>query len=280
MGNIKQRVEDAKFNYEHGRYEAALSLLLSAVDGSARKIFPEGVPSINNPVDKKGNPIAMGNKERYVRFLGVRLAHVMGFHFGEEAYFANPRASMVSGVLSPEEKIYMAFRCSDTHESGLPEELKYVFDKGLKDQYELQLSGKEFRFSSGLLKILERVIVEAPTNGKEFGIEHFRLLPKEGLNPSSLYSYYEKEFEISKGRVDILRMMLAVIPDSFNIDDTELVSALNQIFQYYLPEGMKTGLCIGRFRYPPCVRDSGFTPQGIKICRDLLLNFKRVDISS
>ena len=68
MGNIKQRVEDARFNYEHQRYAAALSLLLSAIDGSSRKVFPDGCLSIDNPCDKKGKKIKLAIKSAMLDF--------------------------------------------------------------------------------------------------------------------------------------------------------------------------------------------------------------------
>lgn len=209
------------------------------------------------------------------------MAQIFGYQVSEEAYFSSPRTTMFSGVQSPEEKIYIAFRCSDTHESGIPGSLKYVFDNGLKEQTELKLFDGEFHFTSGLLNMLERVIVEAPSNGKEFDIQHFRMLPKSGLDLEEIYSFFLQKHELSKGRVDIIRRILALYPPEVTSSiDSELIANLNWFFFNKLPESMKTGLCVGMFKNPPCKKDKGFTEHGLIICRDVIDRFERVDIAS
>lgn len=281
MSNIKKRVEDARFNYQHGLNESALCLLLSAIDGSAAKLFPKGTISINNPKTKKGKEIEMGNKERYTRFLGVRLAQVMGLDTTDEAYYNSKPFSLIVGDASPEKVIYTAFRCSDSHEAGLPPDLKYVFDNGISNKYQLEKTDNEFRFSSGFLKMLEQVVVEAPCNGLAFGINHYRLFPKNQMTNAEYTEALSHSFNISFGRVELVKKLIQMVgPEAVDMDDITLAASLTSKLDRHLPLGARHGLFYIRTAEPICLLQGGFTIFGLSIAKTILKTCELRDIAS
>ncbi|MFP7687354.1 MULTISPECIES: hypothetical protein [Enterobacter cloacae complex] len=280
MGNIRQRVEDARFNYQNGRYEAALGLLLSAVDASAGKVYPKGTNSINSPVNGKGRPNEMGNKERYIRFLRVRFAQIMGVILDDDAYHKDYKYLVADDNATPEEHLYVAFRCSDAHESGLPENLKYVFDDALSDRFQLGVNGTEFRFSSGLLSFLEKVIVEAPCNSDEFGIVHMRILPKEeGKSVEQFISDVSKKHNVSVDRLSILKEILQFAgPEVLEFDDEKLSDELEEILDTKFNLGARTGLSRIPQSEPIFHRQGGLTTFGLIVTKDIINNSKFIKL--
>ncbi|EMR7155808.1 hypothetical protein WJ675_001012 [Escherichia coli] len=280
MSNIKQRVEDAKFMMKHERYEGALSLLLSAIDGSAKKIFPEGTISISNPIGSKGKENAMGNKERYIRFLGVRLANVMGSRFADDAYFSNPRLSIFSGKNTPEEKIYIAFRCNDTHEAGLPNDLKYVFDEGVSNELAIELIGNEFRFTSGFLSILIDVIAEAPSNGLDFGLRHLRLKAHKHENIDDLKKEISSTFQVSEGRVSSMMDIVLKVGDyAYGNDSGELREHINRAIIKYFNGGVVVGLYMHGRENRLCEENGTLTDNGLKVAQAIIDRTQLIDIA-
>lgn len=265
-GSIRKRIDDANFNIEHERYEAALALLLIAIDGSALKVFPKETMSIRRPKEK------MGNKERYTRFLGVRLRQVCGIALDDSAYYQEHLPQFVSGLESPEEKIYSGFRCNELHESGLPADLQYVYEpEGVHSQFSLEFSDQGVRFSYGFLRLLEAVVTGAPCNGNEFGIKYFRLRPYDGISTDLYARELGERYNLTLGRMKILIELLQLFgPDSKQINDKELASSLTQLLYERMPGGARTGLCLAKSVKPICEWQTGFTPYGVEILRDIL----------
>lgn len=274
-GSIRKRIEDANFNICHERYEAALALLLIAVDGSARKVYPKGTKSLENPKRE------MGNKERYTRFLGIRLRQLMGIEIDDEAYFKGVLMKFVEGAESPEDTIYTNFRCNELHESGLPDHLTYAYDsKGVNNQFSLEFHNGEVHFSSGFLRLLESAVVGAPCNGDEFAINHYRLIPTGGEDLQSFIDRFSHRYSISPGRVRILRNLIQFIgPEAGCMNDEKLSFSLTEMLDTKMVGGARTGLCMTMTVEPICLQNGGFTRFGVEIVRDMLSNANLVNLT-
>lgn len=275
IGSIRKRVEDANFNIQHGRYEAALALLLVAVDGSSKKVYPEGMKSLINPKNE------MKNKERYTRFLGVRLRQILGFALDDSAYHEPNLIQFMDGMESPEEQIYTKFRCNDLHESGLPEDLRYVYEpEGVANKLEIAFSENGVRFSSGFLRLLEKVITEAPCNGDEFNVQYYRLKPEDDNSLDSFIDTLSQRHNISSGRVWILTQLIQFIgPYAYQIGDEDLSSSLALALEKNFPEGARTALSLGDGIQPVCLQDDKITDFCIKIVRDIMGSAKLINVT-
>lgn len=280
-GSICKRVEDANFNIQHGRYEAALALLLIAVDGSARKMYPEGTKSIKYPGNK------MGNKERYTRFLGVRLREIFGISMHDRDYYQGELPDLVNSIESPEDKIYTSFRCNELHESGLPEELQYVYEpNGISNTLSLDFMNGEVHFSSGFLRLLEVVITGAPCNGDEFGIKHYRLITNDGSDVLDYINKIGMKNGVTPCRINIMMQLIQFVgPNACNMCDEDLAKTLTKLLDSKMPGGARTGLCspgwlepgFAEAMGPLCDQKSGINSNGVKIARVIMESTHFID---
>jgi hypothetical protein len=265
MDNIKKRVDDAIFMIENGRYEGALTLLLTAIDASSRKIYPPGTKSFINP--KKEIP----NGERFTRFLLVRLHQIFGWLHPEEIYYQPQLPEMVQGEQSPAQIIYKAFRCNDIHEGGVPEEYRYVFDGNVQNQYAMEFKNGEVRFSSGFLKMLIDVITLAPCNGREFGFEHFKLMTEDGFINENYYKVFEERYNLTPGRVNMLIVLAEEAgPAATLLNDDEYAALLSEKVEQNHNGGFKNGLAISKTAQPIFTYEAGITLYGVSIIRDII----------
>jgi hypothetical protein len=67
--SIRQQVEDGTFLAKNGRHLGALTILLVAIAASARKCFPKGTKSFENPAE------SMGDREAFTVSLVVRFGN-------------------------------------------------------------------------------------------------------------------------------------------------------------------------------------------------------------
>ncbi|HBX3218989.1 TPA: hypothetical protein MHW38_11680 [Klebsiella pneumoniae] len=281
VGNIKRRVDDADFLIENKKYESALLLLLTAIDGSAIKVFPAKTQSITNPTrTRKNRQIAneMPNSERYQRFLGVRIRQLLGIMLSEDEYYAKELIHFVEGQEDPEVIIYKAFRCNDVHESSIPTEYHYVYSEdAISNNLSMEFSNGTIKFSSGFLSLLRSAIVYAPCNGSEFGISHFRLMPNDGMTEDDIYNHCNNEYGVSYGKVIVINRLLADIgPGVHSLDLDEL----SEIIVESIHPGTKTGLSFPRGGKPACISNNRFTESGKSMLNYILKNSQVVDIAS
>lgn len=265
-GYIKEQVDDADTLIEQGRYKSALLLLLTAIDGSAKKKYPEGTKSISFPKD------IMRNKERYKRFLGVRIRQVMGMHLSEDAYNYEKLPSFVDGVDSPEDIIYKQFRCDLVHEGKIEDEYYYVYDEdSLSQILKFQFSDGKIKFSSGFLRLLKDVIALAPVNASDFEFRDIRFEPRPGESFDELFDRISSRCDVSPGRIQILINILEEVGgESFKLDDAELAEKLtNILFKKHSAVEIRV-ICNARDYDPICSQVNGFTPNGIKLIREII----------
>ena len=102
--SIRDRVEDAKFLWQHGRREGAFLCALSAVAATARLRYP----------DRK----AVKDSEAFKQFMSVSLTVRLSVEFRGELH-------------SIEQILYKWLRCELVHEGGLPVDIQFMPGKEL-----------------------------------------------------------------------------------------------------------------------------------------------------
>ncbi|ENT8515870.1 hypothetical protein ACKGJF_002723 [Raoultella ornithinolytica] len=281
--HIKKRVNDAEFLIENKRYEAALLLLLIAIDGSAIKVFPKGMQSISHPTKKKKGKWVkneISNSERYQRFLGVRLMQELGVSVPDSMFYAHTIPQMVSGPDRPETIIYKAFRNNDVHESKIPEEYHYVYSEdGVSSAYGISFSNGEVRFDKGFLTLLKNVVVRAECNRDEFSSKFITLKHKGGLSIDDYINELHIKSEISPGRIRILiKLMYHLGDEAYACSNDKLRDLLNKLIPQHLIGSELSGLCTATSvsgNPPICTYEDFMTNEGVEFIRaiksDLIL---------
>lgn len=295
MSKIKDRIDDADLLIANGKIESALTLILIAIDGSAKKIFPEGCLSIDKEAENisklKGldetkvlKITEMKNKERYTRFLGVRLRSFFGMVLPDDAYFYHQIPKFDNREKQLEEIIYKIFRNAVVHDAGLPEKYNYVLEKsdGSGD-FRVEINQGEVVFSKGLIGLLREVVVSAPTNGVEFGKRHLRICPKEGLTIDGILRELSSKYEFSEQRIDVFLRVIALADlDLSNKNKKELKAAFDLCVRDNLNAGAITGISLPDMSGRPMFycRDTGLTERGLTLLDELSGLVRVVDISS
>lgn len=281
--HIRKRVNDAEFLIENKRYEAALLLLLIAIDGSAIKVFPKGTQSISHPTKKKNGKWVkneMSNSERYQRFLGVRLMQELGCSLPDSTFHAHTIPQMVSGPDRPEKIIYKAFRNNDVHESKIPEEYHYVYsDEGVTSAYGISFSHEEVKFDKGFLTLLKNVVVRAECNRDEFSSKFITLTHKGGLSIDDYINELNIKSEISHGRIRVLiKLMHHLDDEAYACPNDKLREQLNKLIPQHLNGSELSGLCTATSvsgNPPICTYEDFMTNEGVDFIRviktDLIL---------
>ncbi|HBT3693375.1 TPA: hypothetical protein MHS15_04065 [Klebsiella pneumoniae] len=275
-GAIKKRVEDSDFLLKHGRYESAMLLLLTAIDASALKVFPVGTPPISAKKNKKNE---MPNWERYQRFLRVRLSQELGFMVGEDSYFGDV-PPLVKSDVPLEVLIYSMFRCKDVHESEIPKEYHYLYsEEHASDSVGLSISPEEIVFNKGFLTLLKMIVVNAPCNGKEFGISHFRTLTKSGEKIEDFLKKYSEENDMTfSGCHTLIKVLEMADKEWISKDDDELIPYFTSLVNTKFNGGMITSL-VHIHDEPFYIRGVGVTPKFVNAMREIYEFVQVVDIA-
>lgn len=286
VSNIKKRLDDVDFLISHGRYEAALLLLVTAISGSALKVFPFEQKPITKP--KKTNGQAqkkrMTDGEKYKRFLRVRLQQIMGYDLPEEAYYWDEIPQFIVAETAPEDIIYHLLRCNDVHESGIPEDYHYIYsENSVGGDFGIEYSNGKWVFCKGFLSLLREVVIGAPCNGKEFGIKHWRFTPKAGVDLRGLIHELSQDLGLTPGRIDIFIQLIERSKLNENtvaeLSDLELATILTKTLHTKLNGGAKSGLCMARAKEPLCTMEGGITLYGAEIFRKILSKGEVIDIA-
>lgn len=281
-GYIKKRIEDSDFLIAHGRYESALLLLLTAIDASAIKVFPEGTDSLDSPKKEGKKQQKMRNGERYKRFLGVRILELLGFVMSNKAYYE--KLPNITNSESPQSIIYKALRCNDVHEGRIPYEYHYIYsESSTSDNYSVSFSGNDVVFNRGFLTLLRNVVVEAPCNDEEFGRASLHI-DYGGFDSDKEYGLVNKDkFQLSPGRIQYLVQLYVYLKKRYaHLSQDELTRLYSEYIKntedaafshsgYYEGSNGPTEGVRNRF--------SGLTPTGQKalkfIFHDILFSRKK-----
>ncbi|WP_152480468.1 hypothetical protein [Pseudomonas veronii] len=168
--SIKQAVEAAILLKKEGHPIAALSQALIAVSGSARKRFPKGTLSDN---------------KAFKTFLGTELRRTMFGYVGDD----DVTSGLVLGVdgcnRDMEFIFYDKYRNSLIHEAELSDQVELI--KGADPTaVSINRANGKLAISETWIDLLLQAVRNAPCNGEEFGIKHYKLHKK--------YDFEEEEF--------------------------------------------------------------------------------------
>src|SRR3972149_1270896 len=233
--SIKAQVEDALFLSHNGRYVGALTNLTLAIAASSRKIFPQGTKS------KEDSSKEMGDREAFTLFLGGRIRKIL---FGDYGSPDIGNSGILVGFKGKEYDVayilYKFYRCELVHNGELPEDIVFqppnpkaginVINGGVNVSIS---TGEKMVLDYGWIDLLVKVVVYAKCNGKEFGIEHYELVPLEGINEEEFSKDTVKNYRITPGRFSIFKhAVLNIRPDVVNQStDEAILSKFKELVQ-------------------------------------------------
>lgn len=221
--SIKQHVSDARFLIESGRFLGALTVLTVAVAGSSRKVFPRGTPSFVNPKEK------MYDGEAFKLFLGGRIRRILNNvhsdpEFCESGFVVNwpTKSETIESIL------YHHYRCELIHEAKLPQGIEFVKESvGAASISNNGVSVGLRAYENGIvldygwLDVLEKAVVEAPCNGEEFGIRHYKLVANDGVDEANFANEMIAKYNASQGRVDIFKNSVRLLSHDSVLGSTD-----------------------------------------------------------
>lgn len=274
---IKRLVEDADFLISGERYDGALVQLLVAVGASSTKMFPAGTSSIDAPA-KPGKFKEMGDGEKFKRFLGTRIRKLLlNNSFAPEDGRHATLMGFVEGLPNPEEVLYNQYRNAMIHEGKLPTDVTFSKETAAGNSMGISFGPSGVTFTEGLLTLLRQAVVEAPINGAEFGLAHYRLTPRTGLIFADLLNALASDFQTSPGRVSVLLSILQEIgPSSVNAND----ATLRALYSSAAGARNSTGLRMNPYGPAICDESNALTAHGLSLSRRLLESFEFVNIAS
>jgi len=275
---IKRAVDDADFLISGERYEGALVQLLVAVAASSTKMFPAGTASIDAPAVKPGKFKEMGDGEKFKRFLGTRIRKLLlNDPFAPEDGRHGKLIGFVQGLPHPEEVLYEQYRNAMIHEGQLPEDITFSKEVEVDNSIGISFGPSGVTFTSGLLTLLRRAVVEAPINGIEFGLAHYRVSPRAGVMLADLLNALASDFQTTQGRVSVLLSILQEIgPSSATANDVSLRKL------YAAAPGSRNAAGLQTSFYGPAICDGNgqLTDHGLSLSRRLLEACDFVNIAS
>ncbi|WP_223533461.1 hypothetical protein [Pseudomonas sp. GL-RE-20] len=225
--NIKQHVSDARFLIESGRFLGALTVLTVAVAGSSKKVFPRGTKSRENPQK------IMSDGEAFKLFLGARIRRILN-NVHKDPEFGESGFSVVwpTETKTIESILYHHYRCELVHEAKLPQGIEFVKERADASSFSnngvsvgLRAFEKGIVLDYGWLDVLEKAVVEAPCNGEEFGIKHYKLVANVGVDEVKFVSEIIAKYNASQARVNTFKNSVRLLShDSIlSSNDNELI---------------------------------------------------------
>lgn len=246
--SVTSLVRNADKSIADEDYKAALISLLIAVAASSTKMFPKGTQSIDQPFDGKGKKRDIGDREKFERFLGPRIRRIIfndssiqedGWH--EHLY------KFSDGQDDPEKVIYKECRNPLIHEGRLPDSVRFIPDlEGSTRGVGLKFVGGPgggVSFSSGFLTLLREAVVGSPINGKDFGINHFRIKARSEVSIDELVIKISQELNVDKKRVwDFVRVFEKIGPSSLSLSDDNIFVRVNYYIRFHFNGGFRVRL--------------------------------------
>ncbi len=277
---IREQVEDASFLAHNGRYIGALTTLMLAVAASARKTFPKGTQSYENPEKK------MSDRESFTLFLGGRIRKILfGDHGGPDKGASGISVNFRGAQHDLAYILYKYYRCELVHDGELPEDVEFNTQKqpGVDlntSSHGLQVSistGNKMVLDRGWINLLLEAVINARCNSAEFGREHFDLVPIPGVDEAMLLESLVEKYETSPGRVQILKNVVRKLsPEAIiHFDNSALAKSFSALVESQeINGGAITGL-----------RNHGFTDdrgvllqRGGELIRDIASKYQLVAV--
>jgi hypothetical protein len=262
--SIKQQVDDAQFLHKNGRHLGSLTLLLIAVGGSSRRVFPADTPS-RTPTKSRPN---MGDAEAYKLFLDSRLRDM---RISISLPYGGKQVDIVT-------VLYKYMRCALAHQSELPNDIEFSRSEKEteRNQWTLNIEGHRLVLSHGWIALLTDLIVFSRCNAKEFGIKHFDLIPTDGLDDEALTLQLASEYGVDKSALPYLkRAILELTPEAvLSSDDDALRASFISVRESAHLIGaplMMTKIIAGH--------DFKLTPMGLSLLRSMAGKYQQVELS-
>lgn len=229
---IREQIEDASFLAHNGRYIGALTTLMLAVAASARRTFPKGTLSYENPEK------TMSDRESFTLFLGGRIRKILfGDHGGPDKGASGISVHFRGAQHDLAYILYKYYRCELIHDGELPEDVEFNTEK--QPEIDLNTSNRGLRVSistgnkmvhdCGWINLLLEAVINARCNSAEFGIEHFDLVPMPGVDETTFLDSLVEKYDTTPGRIQILRFAVRKLSPEAIIHSDE--SALAKRFR-------------------------------------------------
>jgi hypothetical protein len=220
---IREQVADAKFLADNNRHLGALTMILVAIGASSRRLYPfKKTQSIRNPQK------IMGDEEAFTLFLGERLNSLIGgfgeYKPGNQGYLLEYQGNMES----LEYILYKFYRCDLVHQGILRPDIGFSPStiKGVS-----MATGDVLMLGGGWIDLLIQAVVDAPCNGKEFGIKH--LVAKPSIVEKSFKNEVAAQHATSIAKINVLlRAVRFITPETINLcKDDELGRLFGELVQ-------------------------------------------------
>jgi hypothetical protein len=278
--SIKQQVEDALFLANNGRYMGALANLMLAVAASARKAFPQGTKSKENPVKD------MGDREAFCLFLGGRMRKIL---FGDFGGADMGKGGMIINFKGKQYDIeyilYKFYRCELVHNGDLPEDIEFQppqANAGLTVggggvEVSIISWGQKMVLDYRWIDLLVKSVMHARCNGEEFGIEHYDLVPVVDGKEEEIKKDIVDGYQITPGLFNILkRAMQSISPSHIQeLNDSEVISKFKELVE---KEVINPGAIIGLSSYHLTDNNGNLLPFGLDVLRKMGTFYKVVKV--
>lgn len=211
--SVKTLVEDASFLQKNGRPLGALTILMLAIAGSSRKVFPKGIAkSIKHPKDY------MRDEECFCLFLGGRLNKIIGGDLGgSDAAECNILLNFKEKDITLAEILYKYYRNGLIHQAELPKEVAFTpIKKAGANNHGATISlGDTLVLDHGWIDILIEVVIKAKCNYEIFNTYQPELIANQGVIPEEHLAMTVEKFNITPICYKLLRHGLGFILDSY-----------------------------------------------------------------
>lgn len=272
--SIRAQVEDAIFLAKNERFIGALTTLMLAVAASSRKVFPKGTKSLEKPEEE------MRDREAFTLFLGGRIRKLL---FGD---FGGPdigNSGMSVGFKGKQYDmayvLYKYYRCELVHNGELPEDIEFApSQRPEPGKLSVSISsGDKMVLDHGWIDLLINAVVQAECNGQEFGIKHYRLVPKHGTDESIISKTTVAKFNITPGRFEILKHAVRSINPQLvrRSKDEQVVTLFSQLVETGEING---GAITGLSNYGLTERNGTLLPKGLAILRHISEAYDLVEV--
>src|SRR3990172_593694 len=279
--SVREQVEDAIFLAQNQRYIGALTNLMLAVAASSRKTFPDGTKSLEVPFEK------MGDREAFTLFLGGRIRKILFGDFGgPETGNSGISVGFKGKQYDMAYILYKFYRCELVHNGELPEDIEFqppqtsensglsVSNCGLSVSIS---SGDKMVLDYGWIDLLVNSVVNARCNGDEFGINHYELVPNDGIDEQDFAQRTVSQYVITPGRFEILKHAVRRISPNVitKCNDTEVSKHFSELVRLGEING---GALTGLSSYNLSDRSGVIQPKGIEILRRIANSYQIVKV--
>ena len=276
--SIREQVEDAKFLAENGKYVGALTHLMLAIAASAKRIFPEGTKSLQEPKKK------MPDQESFCLFLGGRLRQVL---FG---FIGSPElASAGVSLMFREEKydlavlIYKFYRNSLIHQGKLDEDVEFLppaegetphFISGINLNIK---SGNKLSLEAKWIYVFMEVVVCAPCNAAEFGLEHRKFVILEGGDEKVFSDFIIEKYATAPTKYSMFKHVVEMLwPDVKDLSNADISNRFIGLIQ---SGDVSRGFVNSISRDGFSDANGNLSDKGVNCIREIAQNLKLIIIS-